>query len=222
VEGVGGTKDPVLAKIKELKPDRILVNTEENRPEDIRSLKAIAPVLETFPTSPWDVPEMFRVTGEFFGTSALSEKMSGDLQLALETLKETVRNHRQGFFRRFVYLIWTRPWMAVGEDTYISRLLNLAGWQNALTGGDRYPVVSLEELKKVNPDVCFFSSEPWPFRTRDLEAFCKEWGRDDRPEFLKIDGRLMSWYGPATHVCVSQWLKWIKGEPDSLIKKFPI
>ena len=38
---IGGTKDPDLAEIAKLKPTHILVNTEENKPEDIAACQAI-------------------------------------------------------------------------------------------------------------------------------------------------------------------------------------
>ena len=46
---VGGTKNPNIRLIKQLNPDLIFVNKEENRLKDFNSLKTIAPVFVTFP-----------------------------------------------------------------------------------------------------------------------------------------------------------------------------
>ncbi|HEX5011267.1 MAG TPA: helical backbone metal receptor, partial [Planctomycetota bacterium] len=49
VPTVGGTKDPDLGAITALRPDLIVVNEEENRPEQFPALAAIAPLFEAFP-----------------------------------------------------------------------------------------------------------------------------------------------------------------------------
>ncbi|HEX6630930.1 MAG TPA: helical backbone metal receptor, partial [Gemmatimonadaceae bacterium] len=40
VESVGGTKNPKVARIVELRPDVVLLNAEENRREDAEALRA--------------------------------------------------------------------------------------------------------------------------------------------------------------------------------------
>ena len=55
---------------------------------------------------------------------------------------DALRRHRDGRpSQRVVYLIWREPWMAVGPDTFISRLLEDLGLENAVQGEQRYPVV---------------------------------------------------------------------------------
>jgi hypothetical protein len=49
VARVGGTKNPKLEAIAALEPDLVLVNTEENRSEDVAWLRARMPVLEHCP-----------------------------------------------------------------------------------------------------------------------------------------------------------------------------
>ena len=41
---IGGTKDPDLERIRELQPDLVIANKEENREQDIKTLMSYLPV----------------------------------------------------------------------------------------------------------------------------------------------------------------------------------
>jgi ABC-type hemin transport system substrate-binding protein len=116
--------------------------------------------------------------------------------MRLESL--SAQNSLKGIFcKRFVYLIWRDPWMAAGEDTYISKMLASLGLENIVKNAERYPVVTPSHLLSLRPDVVLMSSEPWPFRKRDAEAWRLEAGPAGPPIYW-IDGKAMSWYGTTT------------------------
>ena len=217
---VGGTKDPDIEKIRALAPDRILVNSEENRAVDIATCRKIAPVLESFPGSPEDVPRMILDIGAFIGAAGAPE-FARETQAALSALKDAAARLEKPQ-RRFVYLIWRNPWMAAGTDTYISRFLELAGFRNAI-GQTRYPQIAMTDIAGARPDIIFFSSEPWPFRRRDCEAFKEEWesipgssgARQELPDLLKIDGKALSWHGTETKRAATVLRLWLLGDTSS-------
>lgn len=214
---VGGTKDPDLSKIRSLAPDRILVNSEENRAEDIALCREIAPVHESFPKHPGDVPEMIRSIGKFLGSDHAAGLLADDTSKAIQDLEKTAK--KNGSLESFIYLIWRNPWMAAGNDTYISRLLECAGLRNAVST-TRYPNVPMEMLVRLSPEIIFFSSEPWPFRKRDCEAFVAEWqGMTSQPvpKLLKIDGKSLSWHGSETKKAATSLRLWIEGDPSTNI-----
>lgn len=187
---VGGTKDFDLEHIRNLKPTHILANQEENPRELIEALQKEFPVLLTFPKSPYDVPAMLRDMDRFLETKARFEPLALMLESQFRSLDPMANP------KKYLYFIWREPYMLAGRDTYISRFLECFGWLNAYTGDERYPQISVEEMKVTSVDVCLFSSEPYPFRKRDAERFRAEW--PESPEILKIDGRLLSWYGSAS------------------------
>jgi ABC-type Fe3+-hydroxamate transport system substrate-binding protein len=193
---IGGTKDPDLRLIKDLKPTHVIVNEEENRAEDIRQLGLAYNVLSTFPKSPADVPSLLVQMGDFLGVPAEGQQKSDELKMGLESL--SAQNSFTGILgKRFVYLIWRDPWMAAGEDTYISKMLASLGSENIVKNLERYPVVTPSHLLSLRPDVVLMSSEPWPFRKRDAEAWRSESGSTCPPIYW-IDGKAMSWYGTTT------------------------
>jgi ABC-type Fe3+-hydroxamate transport system substrate-binding protein len=210
---VGGTKNPDIAAITALNPTHIIVNAEENRREDIGRLAEIAPLLNTFPKSPADVPNLLRDMDTFLKPAGGAREY---ILACNEALASAERNKGAGEFygKRFLYLIWRNPWMAVGEDTYISRFLGMMGMSNALSGhGERYPVIEPLVLKDLRPDVVFMSSEPWPFRKRDATAFREACGEssmdysiDGSIDCRWIDGKLTSWYGSLTAKAITLWV----------------
>ncbi|MGE0173813.1 MAG: helical backbone metal receptor [Oligoflexales bacterium] len=217
---VGGTKDPDVAKIALLKPTHIITNAEENKPEHIESCKTIAPTLVTFPKSPGDVPAMLRDMGKFLGQEEPYTRLAMELRdsqraFGIGSDGDLSRHpERSEGSRTYLYFIWTNPYMVVGPDTYISELLSLAGYRN-LCQTLRYPEMTMEEIQRLRPDVIFFSTEPFPFRKRDAEAFRKAW--PGSPPIMKIDGRLASWYGITTKTALDEIRKLLLHENNKLL-----
>lgn len=208
---VGGTKDPDISKISLLMPDRILVNTEENLASDINACRGLAPVHESFPRSPDDVPGMIRAIGEFTGADAAAAHIAENTARALQSLKNAgIVKPRKS---TFLYLIWRAPYMAAGRDTYISDFLEMAGFRNALKSL-RYPELAMDAMVELNPEIIFFSSEPWPFRKRDYQAFAAQWRLvtgSRMPTLFKIDGKALSWHGAETQRTARSLQLWIEG-----------
>lgn len=190
---VGGTKDPDLAQIAALKPTHVLVNEEENKPAHIAELARSYPTLATFPKSPRDVPAMLAAMGDFLAVAPAAARLAQEIERELEILDEGTRVKRQA-----VYYIWREPYMVCADDTYIAAMMRLYGYENAVKdAATRYPELTVPEAKALKPDVLLLSTEPYPFRKRDVERLLGEWG-DRPPLIMKADGRLFSWYGSAT------------------------
>jgi ABC-type Fe3+-hydroxamate transport system substrate-binding protein len=83
--------------------------------------------------------------------------------------------------------------MAAGKSTFIGDVLNEMGLMNVLETNDlRYPEVSLENIKNLNPELIFLSSEPFPFNEKHINEL-----RQIAPNatIKLVDGELFSWYG---------------------------
>jgi ABC-type hemin transport system substrate-binding protein len=185
---VGGTKDFSVAEVLKLNPTHVIVNQEENTRLLVEELAKSTDLLLTFPKSPLDVAKMLRDIGSFLNCTSIANASATEIEDIIERLKSKPRHAK-----KFLYLIWRQPYMAAGRDTYISRLLELAGWINAYEGDERYPVLSLEQLKGIAASSVFLSSEPYPFRKRDAVSLRNEW--HEVPDIFKVDGQLLSWHG---------------------------
>lgn len=215
-ELVGGTKDPDLGRIAALEPDLIFTNQEENRLPDIEACRKIAKTVVDFPRSPEDVPAMLREMGALL----FVKKQANGLAENISALWNELRNFRSEK-KRFIYLIWRNPWMGVSRDTYISRFLEACGWENALMAEERYPTLDFTHEGGGCPfagdvDRVFMSSEPYPFRKRDIAFLKDDW--PDMPEPWWIDGKLLSWHGAMTEAALAAMLRLKRGEPQKLMR----
>lgn len=188
---VGGTKNPAVATIAALRPDVVLANTEENRPDDLAELRSHGlTVHETLPKTVAQARDVVVEIGRVIEREAAARAIAVDIDEAMGALS------RQPDAARVVALtlIWRRPWMAVGPDTYADDLLWQCGFANALSGADeRYPKV--EPGLHLGADVVLLPSEPYEFTDDDLPAV-RELAPNTRTCF--VDGELLTWHGVRT------------------------
>jgi ABC-type Fe3+-hydroxamate transport system substrate-binding protein len=199
VARVGGTKNPDLSRIRELRPQLVFANAEENRLEDVDVLTAARiPTYVTFPRTVAAGISMVRTIGELIGRDEQGRDVAGRLDGALAA----VRAETAGAVRPKVFCpIWKRPWMAFNRDTFAHAMLDSAGADNVCAEfPDRYPVVDADRLLALGPDMVLLPSEPYRFRERDraeLEAVLGITGNPSRRiEVIFIDGQALTWYGP--------------------------
>lgn len=188
---MGGTKNPDVPGIVERRPDVVLANTEENRAEDLDAIRqAGIAVLETFPRRVGDVPGMLRDVGEALGDPAAGDAAAAAVDVASARAGAATAPTPVAALT----LIWRKPWMGVGPDTYADDLLRCCGFANVLSGwGDRYP--RLDPGLFLGPQVVLLPSEPYDFSEDDLPAVHELLG--EVPHRF-VDGRLLTWHGPST------------------------
>ena len=188
---VGGTKNPAIAQIVSLRPDVVLANTEENRPPDLEELRARGiTVHETLPKTVPEARDVVLEIGSLLGRDDAAKAMACDIDAALDEAESADARERVVALT----LIWRRPWMAIGPDTYADDLLWRCGFANALSGAtERYPKV--EQGLLLGADVVLLPSEPYEFTDADVHAV-EELVPGTGVEF--VDGELLTWHGPRT------------------------
>jgi len=196
---VGGTKDVLMGRVRELEPTHVVVNVDENLREDAEALAEFVPhVVVTHPLEPRDNLALYRQMGETFGREAEAEALCERFEEAYERATANV-----GREQSVLYLIWRNPWMTVAPDTYIAQTLALFGWEPpegvvVLSNpvGDkgqpvRYPEVRLGDFAgKV--DRVLLSSEPFHFKEHHV-AEVEELVPGTKVSL--VDGEMTSWYG---------------------------
>lgn len=199
---VGGTKNPDLSRIRELRPELVFANAEENRLEDVEALTADGiPVYVTFPRTVEGGISMVGTVGELVGRSEQGRNVVARLEGALAAVKAEAA---AAFRPRVFCPIWKRPWMAFNRETFAHAMLDAAGAVNVCADfSERYPVVDADRLSALQPDMVLLPSEPYHFRERDrgaVEAVLGKTGKTGNPshriELIYIDGQALTWYGP--------------------------
>ncbi len=193
MRSVGGTKRINAGKLHALAPTHVIVNIDETPRALAESLaEAGYTVVVTHPVEVDDNRALFRLLGGLFGRTEQAEALCRDFDTAAATLAASASALPE---RRVVYLIWKDPWMTVSPETYIARMLARVHWQ--ATGGDgsaRYPEVGLDDRLLAATDLVLFSSEPFPFAERHLDAFRVAHPAHAHKAVL-INGEMTSWYG---------------------------
>jgi ABC-type Fe3+-hydroxamate transport system substrate-binding protein len=193
VAKVGGTKDVDLRRLRALAPTHVIVNIDENRRETVEEIARFVPhVIVTHPLAPLDNLALYRLIGGVFGREAEAEGLCERFERAYAACEREAAGFPS---QRVIYLIWRKPWMTVSRDTYISRTLAIVNWHTVPeTAADRYPEIPLDATTLAGVDAVLASSEPFPFRARDvaaLRALPELHGR----AIALIDAEMTSWYG---------------------------
>ena len=166
---VGGTKDLKVDLIRDLKPDLIIANKEENTRSQIEELAAEFPL---YMSDIFDLNDSLQMMKDIGGLTA----KQGEVAELISKITD-----RFGSFEvspdnsRVLYLIWNNPYMAAGTNTFISSMLHRCGWTNVLTTDlskdlSRYPMLSDDEIRTLDPDVILLSSEPYPFKNKHIQT----------------------------------------------------
>lgn len=186
---IGGTKQLHPEKIKQLQPDLIIANKEENVQSQIEELAKDFPVWVSDVNNLNGALEMIESVGEIINKQSKAKELIDQIKNGFAQLQTT--NYKP----HTCYLIWKDPYMTVGGDTFINDMLNRAGCQNIFEDLARYPEITIEQLRKVNCQLLLLSSEPFPFKQKHVEEI-----QPLLPDtkIILVDGEMFSWYG--THL----------------------
>ncbi len=186
---VGGTKEVHFEKIRNLEPDIILCNKEENTREMVAELEKIAPVHVSDITNFEDSIELIGQYGKIFGVEHLTFRFIEKLKNDRKEFQEELQGRK---ILKVAYFIWREPWMVAGDGTFINTLLEINGLENLWKGKqNRYPAIELKDLSSLQPDVVLLSSEPFPFKEKHKKEILNYF--NGRVEL--VDGEYFSWYG---------------------------
>lgn len=189
-EIVGGTKKVNIEKIKALEPDIVFCNKEENTPEIVAQLREFTQVYVTEIKTIDDSKRMIENLGRILNRRNQADLLNRKIDLKLLNFKEFIKDAAP---KKVAYFIWYNPWMVAGDQTYINHLLELNNYENIYTKEQGYPEINPKRIRhEGDPEVLFFSSEPFPFK--DEHAFeISEY--TNRSGAVFVDGEMFSWFG---------------------------
>ena len=196
IPSIGGTKNPRVEEIIDLRPDLVFANQEENGRRDIEAL--LQQGLRVFVTMPRRFGDGMALVARFARLLGVESD---------ENVKILVRSNYQRVSEAqaarallspvptFVP-IWMDPLMTANGDTFLSDALDLAGGLNVFVGrarryplaadlglasaapedrlagkDTRYPRIPVEELIAARPEVVLLPDEPHDFSDADAAVF---------------------------------------------------
>lgn len=181
---VGGSKYPRVADVLAVRPELVLANAEENRPEDVAELRAAGVpvwVTEAPATVPAALDSLDRLFAEVFATRPDWLGQARELWREVPEPRGAV-----------LVPVWRRPWVVLGRHTFAGDVLRRLGFTNVYAGhAERYPRPPLAELQASGADLVVLPDEPYEFTATDgPEAFPGH-------RCVLLSGRLLTWYGPS-------------------------
>lgn len=186
---VGGTKQIHINKIKQLQPDIILCNKEENTKDIVEACEGICPVHVSDIYTLDDSLQLIEQYGKLFNCEKRAQELVELIRLKKNDFEAYIKGKR---CFKTAYFIWKSPWMVAANNTFINYLMALQGFENQFGHLKRYPDIELSEENLSGVELVLLSSEPYPFKEEH-----KDYLKTVIPnaKILLVDGEMFSWYG---------------------------
>jgi ABC-type Fe3+-hydroxamate transport system substrate-binding protein len=182
---VGGTKTVNMEAIRQLGPDLIIANKEENVQEQVELLAREYPVWLTDISNLDDALQMINDIGALTGKNEKARDIRQQISSSFSSLNPAMPVN-------CAYLIWSKPYMAAGGDTFIHDMLTRCGFNNVFADKMRYPEINTSELQAANCELLLLSSEPYPFKQKHIDELAQQL---TDVQVMLVDGEMFSWYG---------------------------
>lgn len=186
---VGGTKRLLIEKIRDLKPDLIIGNKEENTQSEVELLMQEFPVWMSDINNLEDAITTITQIGELVNREPEAAYLNHLINAGFKDLQTLALS--KGINQSVAYLIWKDPYMYAGNSTFIDDILRKIGLNNVIKQ-NRYPELKLFELQSLNPKLIFLSSEPYPFKQKHIDEIQNAMPNS---KVMLVDGEMFSWYG---------------------------
>lgn len=186
---VGGTKKLLIEKIRDLKPDLIIGNKEENTQSEVELLMQEFPVWMSDISNLEEAMVTITQIGELVNREPEAAYLNHLINAGFTDLQSLAIT--KNINKSVAYLIWKDPYMFAGQHTFIDDVLRKIGLQNVITQS-RYPEHLIEELKTANCELVFLSSEPYPFKQKHIDEIQSVL---PNAKVMLVDGEMFSWYG---------------------------
>lgn len=145
---VGMPISPSLEAIVAAKPDVVLA-TAVNTWETVNSLTRMG--IAVYTTDPHSVADMLRSISDVGGVIGANEEAQAlvkSLRARLDSLHAKLADAPPV---PVLFVVWDHPLQSVGVHTFIADALSLAGAESVVRTSQDWPLVSMEEVVKLNP-----------------------------------------------------------------------
>jgi len=182
---VGGVIGIDIKKIKQLKPDLIFAVKEENDKDEVNELSKFTNVYLGEILDLDDAYNQILDIGKLTKLNKQTKKLVSDIKSDFTKISDFNN-------LRCAYLVWNKPLMLVGGNTFINSILQACNLNNIFDDRNSYPEITIEDIKEKKPDIIFLCSEPFEFKEKHKTDFEKHF---PNTKVLLVDGEVFTWYG---------------------------
>jgi iron complex transport system substrate-binding protein len=152
---VGATLNPSIEKILTLKPDLVVGSPQANRRETADQLARVG--IPLYGVTAQTVDGMLVSVadlGRALSHEAEARELVGKLQVRLDAVSRRIAGRKPP---RVLFVVWFRPLMTAGPQTFLSDVIRRAGGEPLGRGlQGEWPKLSVEEALRLQPDVILF------------------------------------------------------------------
>ena len=185
---VGGYYDPNYEAVVDLRPDLVVMLAEHGEAREILSglgLEVLAVNHKTIPGILDSIPAI----GEACGAKAAATAIVGDIQARMDRVQAKTRD----LPRPRVLISVDRDMDAgaikevyiAGKEGFYDTMIELAGGTNAYEGPVRFPVVAVEGILRMNPEVIIDMAPNLRERGLDPERVVAHWQSASRADAVR-------------------------------------
>ena len=186
---IGGTKKLLIEKIRDLQPDLIIGNKEENTRDEVELLMQEFPVWMSDISNLEEAIAAIAKIGELVNREPEAAYLNHLINAGFTDLQTLAVEKK--IDKTVAYLIWKDPYMTAGKATFIDDILRKIGLNNVIEQS-RYPEIDLFQLQTLKPQLVFLSSEPYPFKQKHIDEIQSVL---PNAKVMLVDGEMFSWYG---------------------------
>ncbi len=153
---VGAPINPSVEAIVGLRPDLVLASATINRPETVDALDHVG--IPVYTADSHTVRSMIDSVGRIasvVGAAKQGQSLTKDLTSRLETLHSQLMHDAPV---RVVFVVWIDPLQSVGQNTFIADALRWAGAESVVASNQNWPLLSFEEVVRLQPDYLVFAA----------------------------------------------------------------
>jgi len=196
IDIVGTYVRPNLEKIILLKPDVVLFSNEDNSVQMTEMLNATGIRTEVFKRNENfnAICNNYLKLGQIIGKKDLAEKKIR-LYKSQNTRFKTDKNFTVAFF------LSIKPFIGASNNSYIGRIIEESGAKNILgTIDSPYPVVSVEHLVTLNPDIFITTSRNYKEELKSIITDFPELGFVKNNSIYLVKSDLVCYYTPQNYI----------------------
>lgn len=151
-EKIGTFQNPNIEKILSLRPDLVIATGGIQR-QTVEKLEQLGiPVFVSYPTTLDEVIKGVYTIGRITGAKENAKRLVFDLKFRVARVISKVNKAKTK--PKVFFELWHEPLMSAGPGSFVDDLVKKAGGINiAGTAKSAYPIFSLEQIIKENPDV---------------------------------------------------------------------
>lgn len=163
-----------LEKIIALKPDLCIAIKDGNPLRTVDAIKALGiPVFAIDPRTIEQIMDAFLLIGDILGASERAKELVADMEHRLALVKKRVDSSKVR--PRVFFQIADIPIISAGKDSYIDKLITLAGGTNIAGNMAEYPRFSWENIMQLQPEIIVISSMTGGKSPELLKATWQKW-----------------------------------------------